>query len=170
MGFPNPVVLRMATSRGQTRSTWRCRRTQRGRAHFPDRLRIAIQPLPDTLLAWRVGVSIQRVCWLSAQRLMAKLPRVNALQLTRPRPNSPAPTLAHADICVCAYARPCPCPSAQVRTPDKLYETVVEVDEQVIIPLGDEKSQRNGAAAAKNSECVPSRGARIEATSKQSKG
>mmetsp|Transcript_7849 Transcript_7849/g.23615 ORF Transcript_7849/g.23615 Transcript_7849/m.23615 type:complete len:1334 (-) Transcript_7849:407-4408(-) len=53
----------------------------------------------------------------------------------------------------------------EVRTPDKLYETVVEVDEQVIIPLGDEKSQRNGAAAAKNSELYPPGGRLVRGTS-----
>lgn len=41
----------------------------------------------------------------------------------------------------------------EIRTPDKLYERVVEVDEQVIIPLGDEPSQRNGKGAKDNLKC-----------------
>ncbi len=38
-----------------------------------------------------------------------------------------------------------------LRCPDTLYESVVEVDEHVILPLGDEPSQRNGKLAAQNS-------------------
>jgi hypothetical protein len=42
----------------------------------------------------------------------------------------------------------------EIRCPDSLYEAVVEVDEQVIIPLGDEPSARNGKDAATNSTWV----------------
>lgn len=38
----------------------------------------------------------------------------------------------------------------QIRTPDNLYERVVEVQEQVMLPLGSEPGPRNGAAAAAN--------------------
>ncbi len=41
----------------------------------------------------------------------------------------------------------------EIRTPDKLYDVVVEVEEQVVLPLGDAASQRNGAQAEHNSRC-----------------
>ncbi|GIL76007.1 hypothetical protein Vretifemale_5749 [Volvox reticuliferus] len=43
----------------------------------------------------------------------------------------------------------------EIRTPEKLYEDVVEVDEQVVLPLGDSPGQRNGAQAARNSTRYP---------------
>ncbi|KAG2488023.1 hypothetical protein HYH03_013330 [Edaphochlamys debaryana] len=46
----------------------------------------------------------------------------------------------------------------EIRTPDKLYEQVVEVDEQVVLPLTDAPSQRNGAQAAHNSSRFPPSG------------
>ncbi len=46
----------------------------------------------------------------------------------------------------------------EIRSPDALYERVVEVDELVVLPLGDQPSQRNGANAAGNSTCVPQGG------------
>ncbi|GLC33195.1 hypothetical protein PLESTB_000360500 [Pleodorina starrii] len=46
----------------------------------------------------------------------------------------------------------------EIRTPEKLYEEVVEVDEQVVLPLGDSPGQRNGAQAALNSSRYPAQG------------
>lgn len=50
----------------------------------------------------------------------------------------------------------------EIKVPDQLYEMVVEVDEEVILPLGDEPTQRNGKEAASNSKYVH---AALEATS-----
>lgn len=38
----------------------------------------------------------------------------------------------------------------EIQTPDKLYERVVEVDEQVVLLLTEEANQRNGKDAASN--------------------
>ncbi|KAG2440875.1 hypothetical protein HXX76_003729 [Chlamydomonas incerta] len=46
----------------------------------------------------------------------------------------------------------------EIRSPHPLYEEVVEVGEQVVLPLGDGASQRNGAAAASNSSRYPPQG------------
>jgi hypothetical protein len=42
----------------------------------------------------------------------------------------------------------------EIRTPDNLYEAVVEVDEQVILPLSEEVNQRNGKDAVANARSV----------------
>ncbi|KAJ9523185.1 hypothetical protein QJQ45_024077, partial [Haematococcus lacustris] len=46
----------------------------------------------------------------------------------------------------------------EIRCPDQLYEAVVEVDEAVVLPLGDTPSTRNGAAAQHNSRLYPQAG------------
>ncbi|KIY95942.1 5-oxoprolinase (ATP-hydrolysing) [Monoraphidium neglectum] len=43
----------------------------------------------------------------------------------------------------------------RIRCPDNLYETVVEVDEEVCLPLTDEPGPRNGADAAENAKRYP---------------
>ena len=48
-----------------------------------------------------------------------------------------------------AHTPPLPC-----RSPDMLYERVVEVDELVVLPLGAEPSQRNGRDAETSARCV----------------
>jgi hypothetical protein len=40
----------------------------------------------------------------------------------------------------------------QIRMPDNLYEVVVEVQEQVILPLSTEPTPRNGPTPHKNAE------------------
>lgn len=40
----------------------------------------------------------------------------------------------------------------EIVTPESLYSEVVEVDEAVMLPLGDAPSSRNGARAAENSK------------------
>lgn len=40
----------------------------------------------------------------------------------------------------------------QIRMPDNLYEMVVEVQEQVVLPLGVEPTQRNGPNPQANAE------------------
>mmetsp|Transcript_14115 Transcript_14115/g.30617 ORF Transcript_14115/g.30617 Transcript_14115/m.30617 type:complete len:1326 (+) Transcript_14115:84-4061(+) len=52
----------------------------------------------------------------------------------------------------------------EIKTPEKLYEVVVEVDEQVILPLGDEPNQRNGKDASSNSRQYPPGGALVKGT------
>lgn len=52
----------------------------------------------------------------------------------------------------------------EIRTPDNVYETVVEVDELVTLPLGEEPSARNGAQAAENSRLYPPEGTVIRGT------
>ena len=42
---------------------------------------------------------------------------------------------------------------APLRSPDMLYERVVEVDEQVVLPIGSETNQRNGRDAVNSSKC-----------------
>eukprot|EP00877_Chromochloris_zofingiensis_P014753 jgi/Chrzof1/9531/Cz04g06210.t1 len=46
----------------------------------------------------------------------------------------------------------------EIKTPDMLYHMVVEVDEQVVLPLGSESNQRNGKAAANNDRLYPPSG------------
>ena len=40
------------------------------------------------------------------------------------------------------------CDHLRYRSPDMLYERVVEVEAQVVLPLGSETNQRNGSDAA----------------------
>lgn len=44
------------------------------------------------------------------------------------------------------------CLVLQIRMPDNLYEMVVEVHEQVILPLGTDHSPRNGPTPKANAE------------------
>jgi hypothetical protein len=66
-------------------------------------------------------------------------------------------------ICICHVADPLPCclfrmlywtvpVLVQIRMPDNLYEMVVEVHEQVILPLGTEHTPRNGPTPEANIE------------------
>ncbi|GAX85880.1 hypothetical protein CEUSTIGMA_g13296.t1 [Chlamydomonas eustigma] len=52
----------------------------------------------------------------------------------------------------------------EIRSPDKLYERIVEVDELVMIPLGSEPNQRNGADAANNARLYAPEGSIRKAT------
>ncbi|KAL3135323.1 hypothetical protein ABBQ32_007517 [Trebouxia sp. C0010 RCD-2024] len=49
----------------------------------------------------------------------------------------------------------------EIKLQDVLYETVVEVDEQIVLPLGDEPSKRSGKNPKQDSQDYPIKGKRI---------
>lgn len=53
---------------------------------------------------------------------------------------------AAAGLCACSLTL------LQIRMPDNLYEMVVEVQEQVVLPLSTQPTARNGPTPERNAE------------------